>query len=375
MMHVIKLIIHSLHTDHRVTFKFFGTRLSCFAHTLQLVVHKFDEDKTFRKLLNRTFSLVKKVNRSSKATEKLLTLCHKKLVGNCPTRWSSTYLLIVRLLEVKMPLIQVLEEIEWDNLAVSEWRMLESIQKLLHPFAQYTSLVGGEEYTTISCVVPVLMELGFHLDEMKKIPEISKVSHLLHAELIRRFRKLTHPDDPDYEPIYLVSTMCDPQYRLLLNATQADSAKVELLRYLNEANNEGSTSSSSAVSGESEIEEMDEPPKKRFHHVYKVLEEKLKEKATKVKIPPGKHQLEKYLVDIQTISDDVDPLNFWVEEKNYPLLSSVAVDVLVIPATSTPIERAFSTACEVTGGKRNRLADKNLEREVLLRKNKEYILL
>ena len=43
---------------------------------------------------------------------------------------------------------------------------------------------------------------------------------------------------------------------------------------------------------------------------------KLKEKATKIKDRPGKQQLDKYLASIHTLSDDVDPLSFWVEEEN-----------------------------------------------------------
>ena len=33
-------------------------------------------------------------------------------------------------------------------------------------FAEYTSFCGGEEYTSISCVVPELMELKIHLEKV-----------------------------------------------------------------------------------------------------------------------------------------------------------------------------------------------------------------
>ena len=57
---------------------------------------------------------------STKATEKLTSLAGKKLSGDCPTRWSSTFLLVQRLLEVHTELSQVLNELEWDNLQVSD---------------------------------------------------------------------------------------------------------------------------------------------------------------------------------------------------------------------------------------------------------------
>ena len=72
--------------------------------------------------------------------------------------------------------------------------------------------------------------------------------------------------------------------------------------------------------------------------------------------------------------ENVDPISFWIEnEAGYPLLSSLAIDILCIPASSAPVERTFSTAGESTSGRRNRLSDKNLEREVLIRKNKHYL--
>ena len=61
-----------------------------------------------------------------------------------------------RLLSVNTGLCQVLQELEWDNLVTSEWRTLES---LLHPFAQFTSLVSGESFTTMSAVISAVMDL------------------------------------------------------------------------------------------------------------------------------------------------------------------------------------------------------------------------
>ena len=78
--------------DHDITFKFYCKRVGCFAHTLQLVMQKFNQDQ-FKPLLKKVHSLVAKINRSSKATELLISLAQKKLVKDCPTRWSSTYLM------------------------------------------------------------------------------------------------------------------------------------------------------------------------------------------------------------------------------------------------------------------------------------------
>ena len=73
----------------------------------------------------------------------------------------------------------------------------------------------------------------------------------------------------------------------------------------------------------------------------------------------------RYLAIVHSVPDDIDPINFWVQqEKDYPLLASLAVDLLSIPGSAAPIERALSTTGESSSGKRNRLSAKNLERSV-----------
>ena len=47
---------------------------------LQLVVNKFSEITAFKGVLNHAHNLVRKVNSSGKATEKLVLLSHKKFV-------------------------------------------------------------------------------------------------------------------------------------------------------------------------------------------------------------------------------------------------------------------------------------------------------
>lgn len=196
-------------SEHEQAFLGFR-RLSCFAHTLQLVVVKFDEVTSFKQLLKKTHKLVSKVNRSCKATERLISVAGKKLVADCPTRWSSTFLMISRLLLVQTEVGKVLEELGWDNLHNSEWRQLKRVQELLEPFAQYTSLIGGNEYTTISAVCPIVVELQMHLVEMKKRTGIVGIVDVLQKEMKRRFEYLIDPQHASFDPLYLTATALDP---------------------------------------------------------------------------------------------------------------------------------------------------------------------
>ena len=90
---------------------------------------------------------------------------------------------------------------------------MHSIVNLLQPFAKFTSLLSGDEFTTLSCVFPALMELNIHLQEvcycvwydclcefcgyislqMKKTADCVEVAGVLQKDLHRCFVKFTAP--------------------------------------------------------------------------------------------------------------------------------------------------------------------------------------
>lgn len=116
---------------------------------------------------------------------------------------------------------------------------------------------------------------------------------------------------------------------------------------------------------------------KKFHHLSRLLEEKWREGVKKAsKQPVWEQQLQNYLTMVHQVKQQDDPIEFWTREevlRDYPQVAVIAIDLLIIPGSSAPIERTFSTAGDASSGKRNRLADKNLEREVLIRKNRQYL--
>ena len=83
-------------------------------------------------------------------------------------------------------------------------------------------------------------------------------------------------------------------------------------------------------------------------------------------------EVEAYFSSTETLDEEENPMLYWIG-KNYKSLSLLALDILVIPASSAPVERVFSTAGECTSTKRNRLLASNLEVEVLIKQNKRYL--
>ena len=79
--------------------------------------------------------------------------------------------MIAQLLKVQPALTRVLQDRGY--LQNSEWKQLESVHDILKPFSCCTQLVSRENFTTISPVVPVLMELLYHLEEVRSLFTIS----------------------------------------------------------------------------------------------------------------------------------------------------------------------------------------------------------
>ena len=116
------------------------------------MVKEFEKAPCFKKTLSKTYNIVKKVNKSCKATKKLVALAGKKLVANCPTRWDSMFLMISHFISVRDHITRVLNDLGWDGLSLSEWKQLQAVIQLLQAFAQQTNLASSENTTSIAMV-------------------------------------------------------------------------------------------------------------------------------------------------------------------------------------------------------------------------------
>jgi len=130
----------------------YGTleRTPCVVHTLQLVVNMIQKEPTIKRLLDKVRHLVKLFRKSSVATERLLQQCGLVLIKHCPTRWSSSYLIMSRVLEVKDHLTSVADTMSWDCLLPSEWQKVAILRDLLLPFAEHTKVLESDT-NSLSC--------------------------------------------------------------------------------------------------------------------------------------------------------------------------------------------------------------------------------
>jgi hypothetical protein len=104
-----------------------------------------------------------------------------------------------------------------------------------------------------------------------------------------------------------------------------------------------------------------------------MVEERRKKNPRTDAIDKFDNEYRMYLIDAKTVAGD-DPLEYWKRKKDaLPIIYSVAVDILAIPATSAPVERVFSKASLVLKKNRHNLSDEKMELEVFFRFNSKYI--
>ena len=95
--------------------------------------------------------------------------------------------------------------------------------------------------------------------------------------------------------------------------------------------NNGASSASEGTFSQDIV--CEEPPKKRFHHLNRILEAKWKEGLKRTAtLPLGKAEIEKYFLTVDAAAEKVDPIVYWTSQ--HPSLSLVALNILAIPATS-----------------------------------------
>ncbi len=77
---------------------------------------------------------------------------------------------------------------------------------------------------------------------------------------------------------------------------------------------------------------------------------------------------------LSVLVDADDALDFWRQQRNdLAQLADLALQVLIVLPSSAGLERVFSQAGIVTAGRRCRLSGAHLEREVLLRCNRNLL--
>ena len=235
------------------------------------------------------------MSKSGKATEALVKAAGKKLVPHSVTRWTTAYLAMSQLLEVKEHLKKVLLEYMM-MLQPNEWDALSSVEKLLSKFAEFTNIAGGEEYATLSMAIPSYLELQYHLQDMIKDEPVAEVEGFCWMSCRGASAMCLIPSK---RVTIIIPTLLDPScsYKMLLDSEHVAYARKECLMCLNgdfklsdeDAANGHCVSAVLQSPGASDGDtSMIDPPHKRprkesnqFLYVDRVLQQKATENTSK----------------------------------------------------------------------------------------------
>jgi hypothetical protein len=174
-------------------------------------------------VLKKVKTYVKKYRKSPKAKAFLgATSFKKKLIGFVKTRWFSDLAMGRSVIEAfekpDKPLSVLTEKMSWDiEISVQDIRTLKVFCEILDPFAKHTDILGGENYSTVQLVLPTLLDLFAHLDEMSLKPGMLRFCDKLENEIKKYFTHIIDSNSPDFDPTYIAATYLDPCWTVVLD--------------------------------------------------------------------------------------------------------------------------------------------------------------
>ncbi|XP_060731809.1 uncharacterized protein LOC132849873 isoform X2 [Tachysurus vachellii] len=369
-------------------------RLSCFAHSLQLVVHDgMKEAKAFSSALTKMSKLTSLLHTSTTFKERFEAKfgTDRSIPAATSTRWNSTFKQLQALTALDhRDLTQICSsDFQHVLFSVREWNQLKNLGSVLFPFAEATDLTEGEKMVTISMVVPTVLDLNTHLLQISESQSHCRpLATSLRQSLLKRFSGIfvrtkmveqNGKEDQFNHNVYFLATMLDPQFGLnwvdldVTNNESPDSVKKfreDLKRTLIDsltAEVEATADGDMLHSGGDVDETSDSPPGKcprllARYRAHKHLSHSAKDACISA-------QIHKYFDAIQN-TDTNTALEFWsTNREKFPQLYSLVVKVLSIPASSAPVERVFSKGGLIMRPHRARLTHKMVTALVFLKSN------
>ena len=179
-------------------------RHSCFAHTLQLVVHDGLKDAGQKKsVIAKASNFVFHVRKSTSATEVLQE--YRKLEMANQTRWNSQLKMLRSILQIPS---EALDRVNFTGkLSQYELKVISELCEILQPFEEATDQVQGDKVVTSSLVIVCVRGLRDQLHELRQTYNCKLVSSL-QASLEKRLQCYELMD------CLRIATTLDPRFKL-----------------------------------------------------------------------------------------------------------------------------------------------------------------
>ncbi|KAJ2918846.1 hypothetical protein MD484_g1605, partial [Candolleomyces efflorescens] len=246
------------------------------------------------------------------------------LLRDVDTRWSSTFLMIDRVLELR-PAIQKFFQLEkYEDyadaylLSEDQFAVLNDVRRFLLIFHIVQELVSAEKTPTLSVILPMYEKLLTMLEGLKlQLPELSVAITASQTKL--------------------------REYLMLSRKTKAYAAAMAV--------SDGSTSTATGNEAPTPTETPEQLERRLLEEDKKAVEEEI-----------IKWEKDGVIRDDDPEMEHFDLLRFWQSNQTvYPLLWRLAIDTLPMQASAVPCERAFSSSKETDALRRSSLSPLMME--------------
>lgn len=344
----------------------------CVAHTLNLSINEaINNNLDINQILKKCRTIVGHFKHSSFANGKLkefqlqMNLPILKVKQDVVTRWNSSLIMIERLLNIKSPLSATMSSLPRapNCLNASEWEIILDCINILKPFEIMTAELSGENYITISTIIPLIRGLQHMLRNIKIETTIGEAfKNTLMDVINRRLGNL------EKNKIVAKATFLDPRFKktafgYMENANNVQKWISEELIPMINVNNEQNTETDNIPSTSTESTGSTISLWDHFDNKVSQVQATTNPHTTSTLI------IRQYL-EMPLLDRKKNPLNFWNQHKNtFPELYKMQLKYLCVPATSVPSERVFSKTGQITNDRRSRLSSKILDYIVFLNSN------
>ena len=371
-------------TDNGYTWDANFHRLRCLGHIINLAAQDFffkkvpdPENKagwrsfgSYGKLHN----IVLWVRKSPQRMERFKELSCLQLIRDNSTCWHSYYDMCERALFLRDEITELLNtesELEKDYLSHTDWTHLGNISSFLKPFRQATKVNEGI-FDAIDRVLPWIEFLMEHLENSR----LTWANYYyMHERVERAWEKLDkYYQITDSSIAYISATVLNPMYKwqwfdarwTTPNLIPAlIQGKVELRR-LWESDYAG-TFTARPITPQNIENSAEDDLTAFFIRTAAATAEHTRTQA----IDELETYLREPLLDVpRHLVTSFRGLTWWLEDtqqRRYPRLSKMAVDLLTVPAMSAEIERVFSECSLALNSQRLSMSQSTLEQLMCLR--------
>ena len=302
----------------------------------------------------------------------------KQPVKDVKTRWNTTHDTLKRFVELKDPIIKVLDDAEWKEkikckekavkFSSHEWKLMENVVKVLEPFKEAT-LELSKASACISLTIPTITSL-LHTLNPSNLDSDAGVRDLKKRLKTNLESRVENYEDRD---IYALSTLLDPKFKehFFRSDESRTRAKEKLISLL-----EAEVYIETLNDDHEDVEFIPEANNNLsgLAAAFQALKKKALINDNSVqKKETAKDVVENYM---SASLEENRTLSWWAKyeesSKDNRLrlaLCKIARKYLTPSPTSTNCERLFSVAGQIMDEKRTNLLPENLEKILFLREN------